>query len=866
MSLPSQPVTDASWRNWGPYLSERSWGNLREDYKGSEPWSDFPFEQAHLRAYRWSEDGLGGLCNRDQDICLAVAFWNEQDAILKERLFGLANPQGNHGEDIKDYAYYLDATPNYKYLKMLYKYPQVCYPYEQLLSENQSRGEDDEEFELIDALRETFEANRYFDVFIEYAKAGTVDILCRISVLNRASEPAPIHVLPHLWYRNVWSWGDDVERPNLRATGSTSVMAEHSKLGQRWWYVQADGAVPSLLFTENDTNREQVFSLPNESRYVKDGINAAVVNRQKDCVNPDGTGTKCAAHFQTVIAPGETFQVNIRFSDQPLDTPFSDFAPLFEQAIAEADGFYEHIQPSHLSDEERRVQRQAFAGLLWCKQYYHFDVGRWLDGDPNQPAPQKAERKAKNAVWRHLQAHDVLSMPDKWEYPWFGAWDLAFQEVTIALIDPEDAKRQVLTLLDSHYQHPQGALPAFEADFSKQNPPIHAWAVWHIFDTQRRETGDADYTFLECAFHRLMLNFSWWLHCVDPNSDYLFGGGFLGMDNISLIDRSELPVEGTLDQADGTGWAAFYALKMFRIALELAQSHPAYEDLAIYFLDIAQRIVTALSGPDGLWDEKDGFFYDVLRRPKAKSVTIPVRSYVGLIPFLAVQVFEARQFDRTPRLLERLQRNARSQEAKPALVGIRSDQFLLSVLEQSQLERLLACVFDPDEFLSDYGIRSVSKYHQAHIVSLGLDGMSYQIGYEPGDAQSKIMGGNSNWRGPIWAPINHLMIEALRKYHQFYGTTLAVPAKNESGQPTTLGEAADDLCRRLVGIFASPSGNGKGRPVYGNEPYFDQNSDWNRYIWFFEHFHGDGGYGLGASHQNGWTALIAKLIQDGGRP
>ncbi len=880
----------ADWKHWGPYVSERAWGTVREDYSASgEAWDAFPHDHARSRAYRWAEDGLAGFCNRFQNICMAVALWNERDPILKERLFGLAGPEGNHGEDVKEVYFYLDGTPTHSYMKMLYKYPQVEFPYALLVEENRRRGRDAPEFELTDALREAFEQARTFDVFIEYAKADQEDILCRISVVNRGPEPAPIHVLPHLWYRNTWSWGYGRPHPELRAIAPDTVYTDHRHLGERWWYVgaqhdvgatgrspvRAHGHAP-LLFTENETNAERLFNWPNVTPYVKDGINNAVVHGRSDLVNPAQVGTKVAAHFQAIVPPGETFTVRVRFSNRPHDDAFADFDALFEQRIGEANEFYTTIQRPDLSEDEQRVHRQALAGVLWTKQFYHYSVELWLEGDPSQPSPPDGRLHGRNSDWAHIYALDVLSMPDKWEYPWFAAWDLAFHTVPIALIDPEWAKRQIILLLREWYMHPNGQLPAYEWAFGDVNPPVHAWAAWQVYKITRDVTGQADTAFLERVFHKLLLNFTWWVNRKDHDGHNVFQGGFLGLDNIGVFDRSApLPTGGHIEQADGTAWMAAYCLNMLAIALELARTRPAYEDVATKFFEHFIYIANAFYDMGGhgisLWDEQDGFFYDVLHTSDGGFVPLKVRSFVGLIPLFAVETLE-------PDLLERLPRFRRRMnwfiKYRPRLVSNvcsltmlgEGDRRLLAIVSKGKLARVMRRMLDPAEFLSDYGLRSLSQYHADHPYSWRVGGQVYTVPYEPAESSTGLFGGNSNWRGPIWFPINYLMIEALRTYYRYHGDSFTVELPRGSGNLVTLDGAADELSRRLARIFLRDKARGGRRPVFGSDEIFQSDPHWRDHILFYEYFHGDSGAGLGASHQTGWTALVAKLIQDcGGR-
>jgi hypothetical protein len=867
----------ADWKHWGPYVSERAWGTVREDYSPTgEAWDYFPFEHARSRAYRWNEDGLAGFCNRFQNLCLAVALWNERDPILKERLFGLTGPQGNHGEDVKEVYYYLDGVPSHAYMKMLYRYPQVRFPYEMLVNENQRRELDAAEFELADALCESFEEGRYFDVFVEYAKAAQEDILCRITAINRGPEPAPLHVLPHVWYRNTWSWGYGRQRPELRALADDTVLAHDRHLGDRWWYVEAsDGVAPVLLFTENDTNSERLFDWPSGSRYVKDGINDAVVSGDEEAVNPEGKGTKVAAHYKATVLPGEALTVRVRLSDRAHSDPFAGADHVFAERIRETDEFYEAIQKPDLGRDERRVHRQALAGLLWSKQFYHYSVELWLKGDESQPAPPEQRLEGRNGGWEHLYNLDVLSMPDKWEYPWYAAWDLAFHTIPLSMIDPEWSKRQLILLLREWYMHPNGQLPAYEWALGDVNPPVHAWAVWQVYKTTRDLTGQDDTLFLERAFHKLLLNFTWWVNRKDHDGNNVFQGGFLGLDNIGVFDRSSpLPTGGHIDQADGTAWMAMYCLDMLRIALELARTRPAYEDVATkffeHFIYIANAI-THLSGEEvGLWDEEDGFFYDVLHLPGGRFETLRVRSFVGLIPLFAVETVDAELLDMLPRFRRRMDwfvqyRPQLIRNVCPLTKPGKNGRRLISIVDREKLERVMRRMLDPAEFLSAYGLRSLSKVHEEHPFTFEVGETEPRtVAYEPGESRSGIFGGNSNWRGPIWYPVNYLMIESLRKYHEYYGDTLTVEMPAGTGHRANLEQVGQELARRVCAVFLRDAARGGRRPVFGDVDLFQSNDHWRDHLLFYEYFHGETGAGLGASHQTGWTALVAKLIQDCG--
>ncbi len=880
----------ADWKNWGPYVSDRAWGTVREDYSATgEAWDFFPHDHARSRTYRWNEDGIGGVCNRFQNICMAPAFWNGADPILKERLFGLAGPEGNHGEDVKEYYFYLDATPTHSYMKMLYKYPQAAFPYAQLVEENRRRGRDEPEFELIDALRTEFNENRYFDIFIEYAKADQEDILCRITAVNRGPDPAPIHILPHLWYRNDWSWGYERPRPLLERwpasqdDGVSVIRGEHRHLGERWWYAtsSASGQRQSLplLFTENETNTERIFGVPNSSPYVKDAFHEAIVHGKTNRVNPEARGTKAAAYFYGMLEPGESVTVWTRFSPVEQEAPFADFEQIFDARIQEADAFYGAIHRPDLSEDERRVQRQAFAGLLWSKQFYHYSVELWLKGDPAQPPPPPERLHGRNRDWTHLYNLDVLSMPDKWEYPWYAAWDLAFHCVPLAMLDPEWAKRQVLLLTREWYMHPNGQLPAYEWALGDVNPPVHAWAAWQVYQITRDVTGYADTTFLKRVFHKMLLNFTWWVNRKDADGNNVFQGGFLGLDNIGIFDRSApLPTGGHLEQADGSAWMAMYCLNMLSIALELARVDPAYEDVASKFFEHFIYIANAMYNFDGefsqghgqgLWDPEDGFFYDVIHCPTGVHIPVKIRSFVGLIPLFAVCTIEEDLLEKLPHFRQRMDWFIRY---RPQLVenitcesrGEGDDHRLLTLVDQERMVRILKTMLDSDEFLSDYGLRALSRFHADHPYTFFIDDDAYTVAYEPAESATGMFGGNSNWRGPIWFPINYLMIESLRTYHHHYGDSLTVELPTGSDRQANLHEVAAELARRLSRIFLQDQAENGRRAVFGGEAYFQTDPHWRNYLWFYEYFHGDNGAGIGASHQTGWTALVARLLDECG--
>ncbi|HYA89238.1 MAG TPA: glucosidase [archaeon] len=867
------------WKRWGPYLSERQWGTVREDYSpGGDAWNYFPHDHARSRTYRWGEDGLAGLCDRHQHICFALALWNEKDSILKERLFGLNNFEGNHGEDVKEYYFYLDALPSSAYLKFLYKYPQAAFPYGQLVEENARRTRVDPEFELIDT--GVFNENRYFDVFVEYAKAAVEDILIRITAWNRGPAPAPLHLLPTLWFRNRWGWGEGYEPPSVAPIKSPakSVLLEINEYhyGKRW--LAFEGA-PELLFTENDTNMERLFNEKSRTPYVKDAFHRYVVNGEKEAVNPAKKGTKAAAHFSAQIAPGESWQIRGRLMDyQPQSgSPQGgqlfgrEFDAVFDQRRKEADEFYALRGRPGMSEDARLVQRQAFAGLLWCKQSYHYDVGRWLRGDPTQPKPDPRRNSGRNHGWHHLHNSDVISMPDKWEYPWYAAWDLSFHCVAMSLIDPDYAKDQLILFLREWYMHPNGQLPAYEWNFSDVNPPVHAWAAWRVYKIAARVQGKKDTQFLERVFQKLLLNFTWWVNRKDPTGRNVFEGGFLGLDNIGVFDRSSPLGPGNyIEQSDGTSWMAMFCLDMLSIAIELAHFDPAYEDVASKFFEhfvyIAQAMNDIGGEGVGLWDASEGFYHDVLHLADDRTVPMKIRSMVGLVPLFAVEVFEPDDLERLPGFRRRMQWFLNhhldvNEHVDMSRKTARGPRLLLTIANRQKLERIYRYVFDESEFFSPHGIRSVSKIHQNRPFVLHVDGNERSVDYEPGESTTSLFGGNSNWRGPIWFPMNFLLIESIQRVHYYYGDEFKVECPTGSGVQRSLWDAAKELSQRLSRIFLRFRGR---RAVFGNFDLFQKDPYWRDLIPFHEYFHGDTGAGLGASHQTGWTALVAKLIEQSG--
>ncbi len=862
----------AHWKRWGPYLAEREWGTVREDYSANgAAWEYFPHDHARSRAYRWGEDGLAGISDNHQRLCFAIALWNGRDPFLKERLFGLSGTEGNHGEDVKEYYFYLDSTPTHSYMKYLYKYAQAAFPYAALLEANRRRSQAEPEFELLDT--GVFDDDRYFDVLVEYAKVEIDDLLIRISVSNRAREPATCDLLPTLWFRNTWSWEPSAPRPQLgvATVPGTVIEAEHESLGFRW--LSCEGA-PELLFTDNETNTERLWNWPNPSRFVKDGINDYVVAGRTDAVNPARVGTKAAARYHLVLEAGQTAVVKLRLRNSPPvgEVLGREFDALFAQRIREADEFFATVIPETRPEDARRVMRQALAGLLWSKQFYHYYVRRWLLGDPGQPAPPPTRWQGRNHEWTHLYNEDVISMPDKWEYPWYAAWDLGFHSVALALVDPDFAKEQLVLFLREWYMHPNGQLPAYEWALGDVNPPVHAWAAWRVYKIDRRVRGTADRTFLERVFHKLLLNFTWWVNRKDAEGMNVFQGGFLGLDNIGVFDRSApLPTGGRIDQSDGTSWMGMYCLNMLAIALELAREDPAYEDVASKFFEHFVYIAAATRNRGGegiaLWDEADGFFYDVLHLPDGEHYPLKVRSMVGLIPLFAVETLEPDIVERLHGFKRRMQWFIEHHPDFREHVAVAEEQGkeprrLLSIVTREQLPRVLRFMLDEEEFLSPYGIRALSRYHRDHPYVLALDGVQHSVDYEPAESTTGLFGGNSNWRGPIWFPVNHLLIESLQKFHHFYRDGLKVPCPAGSERLMDLWSVSVDLGRRLAHIFLR--GADGRRPVFGASETFQRDPGWRDFVLFYEYFHGDTGAGVGASHQTGWTALVAKLIQQCG--
>jgi hypothetical protein len=865
------------WRRWGPYVSERSWGTVREDYSpNGAAWDFLTHDAARSKAYRWGEDGLAAICDRYQILVFGLALWNGQDPILKERVFGLTPGEGNHGEDAKEYYFYLDSTPTHSYMRYLYKYPQARYPYERLLEENRRRGGKGFEYELLDT--GVFDDNRYFDVFVEYAKASAEDLSVRIEAVNRGPDAAPLHLVPHLWFRNIWAWSELRGTPPVISegpppNGSIRLVADDSKadhlknlpfdyqVGKRYLYAPAEG---KTLFTDNETNSQRLYGVSGANRYVKDAFHRAIVNGDMEAVNPDRTGTKACLHYQYTVPAGGSVVLMLRLSPEELDNPLKDVEEIIRLRRHEADEFYATVHPPKASEDEKLVQRQAFAGLLWSKQSYLFDVNAWFDGDNTAFPPPESRLAIRNRHWRHLNSMRVLSMPDKWEYPWFAAWDLAFHTIPFAIIDPEFAKEQLFLMLFEQFQHPSGQIPAYEWEFSDLNPPVHAWAVWRVYSMDKAHTGKGDREFLEKCFHKLLMNFAWWVNKVDSAGNNVFEGGFLGLDNITVIDRSEkLPGGAVLEQSDATGWMGMFCLNLMRIALELAVESKAYESLALKFFEHYIYIGAAMKKMGGrkysLWDEDDGFFYDVLRFPDGTFTKFRVRSLVGVIPIYAAETLrltDVSEFQEFRTNFKWFIENRKGLTESCCHYIEREEQYALTIMNESQLRRLLERLLSRDEFLSDFGVRSLSKYHEQHPFTFG----HAEVRYDPAESENKIKGGNSNWRGPVWFPTTFLIIESLRTLGGGYGDDFKVSIPGDLRGDMNLLEIGGEIANRMIRIFTR---DGRGeRPVYGGTKKFQQDPNWKDLILFYEFYHGDNGAGLGASHQTGWSALVASLIND----
>ena len=855
----------APWKKWGPYLSERQWGTVREDYSATgDAWGYTPHDHARSRAYRWGEDGIAGICDDHQYLCFALALWNEADPILKERLFGLTGPEGNHAEDVKEYYYYLDNTPSHAWMQMLYKYPQAAFPYGDLVAGNRRRSKTESEYELIDT--GIFDEDRYFDVYVTYAKAGPEDILIRIEAHNRGPEAAPLHLLPTLWFRNTWSWEETPLRPSLQAIDDATVRVNHADIPLRYLYC---GGAPRLLFCENETNYARLYGQENTTAYPKDAINDTVVGGEDRC-NPERRGTKVAAHYRVEIPAGGSHTIELRLGPVGLREPLAETEATFAARRAEADAFYAGLQTGVTDPDCQRIHRQALAGMLWTKQYYYFDVSRWLEGDPPKTAPPPERRKGRNRDWRHLNNADIISMPDKWEYPWYAAWDLAFHCLPLTLVDPDFAKEQLMIFTREWYMHPNGQIPAYEWNFSDVNPPVHAWAAWKVYQLEQQYHGTRDRAFLEEIFHKLLLNFTWWINRKDHEDNNIFQGGFLGLDNIGVFDRSaELPTGGYLEQADATSWMAMYSLNLMRMALELAQENPVYQGMATkffeHFLYIAGAMVNLGDAGISLWDEGDEFFYDVLNLPSDEKVRLKVRSLVGLLPLAAVEVLDDPVLETVPDFQGRMDWFLAYRPDLAALVSRwrelgRQDTHLLSLLRGHRMKCLLQRMLDTGEFLSPYGVRALSRYHAAHPYVFKAEGHAFSVGYLPAESDSRMFGGNSNWRGPVWFPVNYLLLDSLRGFFRYYGPDFQVEYPTGSGQTRNLEEIADELAARLVRIFLRDE-EGR-RPVFGGATKFQEDPHFRDHLLFYEYFHGDNGAGLGASHQTGWTGLVASLITE----
>jgi len=854
---------NSKWKKWGPYLSERQWGTVREDYSADgEPWTYLTHDSARSKAYRWGEDGIAGISDHQQLLCFSVCLWNKKDPIIKERFFGLSGNEGNHGEDVKELYYYLDATPTHSYMKMLYKYPQTEFPYARLVQENRNRDRMQPEFELIDT--GIFDEDKYFDVFIEYAKASVEDLLIKINVHNRSNEDAALNILPQLWFRNTWSWGYDDYKPQMMSSNAGNVMIDHEALGHFILHVETK---TTMLFCDNETNLKKLYGVDNKTQFVKDGINEFLIHGNNAAININARGTRVALKNDVTIKGGEEITLRFRLNTTS-DEPFKDFDDIFNNRIKEADEFYQALQSNIKNEDERMVQRQAFAGILWSKQFYYYDIEQWLKGDPSQPPPPASRLNGRNHEWIHLHNANIISMPDKWEYPWYAAWDLAFHCIPFALIDVDFAKSQLLLLTNEWYIHPNGQLPAYEWLFNGVNPPVHAWATWRVYEIDKKKNGQGDIAFLESVYHKLLINFTWWVNRKDEEGNNIFEGGFLGLDNIGVFDRSTpLPEGDHIEQADGTSWMAMYSLNMMRIALELALENPIYQDMATkffeHFLYIAGAMSNKCNKASGLWDDEDSFFYDALRLPDEGSMKLKLRSMVGVIPLFAVEVLDHHLLE-TPEFAKRLQWFLNNRPDLANLVSRWEDKnegekHLLSLLRGHRMKKILERMLDESEFLSDYGVRSLSKVYEKNPYEFRFNNYFFSVQYSPGESTTGTFGGNSNWRGPVWMPMNYLIIESLQRFHYYYGDDFKIECPTGSGQYISLNEVADFLTRRLSKIFLKDE-NGR-RAFNGKYDKLQYDPHFCNYILFYEHFHGDNGRGIGASHQTGWTGLIAKLLQ-----
>lgn len=866
MNTEQERINNLDWKKWGPYVTDRQWGTVREDYSyNGEAWDYITHDMARSKAYRWGEEGIAGISDGKQLLCFALALWNKKDPIIKERYFGLSGHEGNHGEDVKEMYYYLDSTPSHSYMKMLYKYPQAAFPYEWLLNENRQRNKMQPEFELMDT--GIFNEDKYFDVFTEYAKADADDILIKITVHNHGNEDAALNVLPTIWFRNTWSWGYDNYKPQLSSSNNNEIIIAHKDLGSFMLHLEEK---TSLFFCDNETNMQKLYNVPNTTTFCKDGINDALLHGNTSAVNIYQQGTRAAVNYDLVVKAGETTIIKLRLENKGNMHPFHDFDSVFEQRIAEAEAFYNNLQKNISSEEERLVQRQAFAGMLWSKQFFYYDVEQWLKGDPGQPPPPPQRKHGRNHEWTHLNNGDIMSMPDKWEYPWFAAWDLAFHCIPFAILDAGFAKGQLELLTKEWFMHPNGQLPAYEWSFSDVNPPVHAWATWRVYSIDKRNNdGKGDIGFLESVFHKLLMNFTWWVNRKDAEGNNIFQGGFLGLDNIGVFDRSTItPNIGEIEQSDGTSWMAMYSLNLMRIALELSRHNPVYQDMATkffeHFLYIAGAIANMGNDSTGLWDDEDQFFYDILKRPDDGVIKLKVRSLVGLIPLFAVEVLDHEILEAVPEFAKRLDWFLSNRPDLASLVSrwqekSENEKHLLSLLRGHRMKKILQRMLDESEFFSAHGIRAISKYHEQHPYELCLDGHDFEVKYTPGESTTGMFGGNSNWRGPVWMPVNYLLVESLQRFHYYYGNDFKIECPTGSGTYMTLNDAADELGRRIASLFLrDKDGN---RACMGDDLKLQTDPAFNSYILFHEYFHGDTGKGLGASHQTGWTGLVGKLLQ-----
>ncbi len=860
-------LDNTGWKKWGPYLTERQWGTVREDYsKDGAAWDFLPHDHARSKAYRWGEEGIAGISDNKQFLCFGLSMWNGRDPILKERMFGLTGAEANHGEDCKDNYYYLESTPTHSYMKMLYKYPQVEFPYSKLKTESMKRNRLEPEYELIDT--GVFDENKYFDVFIEYAKAGEDDILIKITACNRGTDTAYINLLPTIWFRNTWSWGYNSEKPFMAANGERAIDIAHERIGRYFLYSEENSG---LLFCDNETNQKRLYNVENSTPYCKDGINDFIVNDIHGAINPNQSGTKASVSYKCHVPAGESVTVKLRLTNVSNDQPFNDFDKIFNERLNDTDEFYKALQDGVTDTDMLLVQRQAYAGMLWTKQFYYFNIKQWLDGDPSQIAPPTERKTARNAHWRHMSNENIISMPDKWEYPWYAAWDLAFHTLPLARLDVSFAKRQLEILLREYYMHPNGQIPAYEWNFGDVNPPVHAWATLKVYEIDKKENnGVGDIEFLEKIFHKLLLNFTWWVNQKDSGGNNIFEGGFLGLDNIGVFDRSrELPTGGTIEQADGTSWMAMFSLNMLKIALEISEHRPVYQDMASKFFEHFLHIAGALANVGGsgveLWDDEDSFYYDMLHTPDGKSTPLKVRSMVGLIPLYAVEVLEPHYLERLPLFKKRVEWVLANRPDLASLISRWNEQGkgetrLLSLLRGHRMKKIFKRMLDESEFLSDYGIRAMSKHHKDNPYDFWVGSDLYRVNYNPGESDSGLFGGNSNWRGPIWFPVNFLIIDSMLKFHEYYGDSFQIEYPTGSGNMITIKEAAREIAKRLMKIFLrNKEGN---RPVHGKYEKFQKDPYFKDLVLYYEYFHGDDGTGIGASHQTGWTGLIAELITD----